>query len=251
MSLLSACVHNFKRSKNNSKLGINYEGNKIIKHIKKSPLCIGYLNLQIAMDAPFFGEIADEKTRSKGRTETQIDGYDEKILINELTKAFKSIIKKANMHNSDIVIQIARGRSGIDFWGKIVKNSMKNLGDISQNLKIIFGYKSHEYFNYQNYTKKFVFINIGMFARLTPDMTVGEIYVPDKSLDVGLCNNKLNIIDHYVTNNNANILFDVYEKFPKISLAGIEDNMPFVTPAAYKEKDILDLFGCAEKINIY
>ena len=40
--------------------GINFEGGKIIKHILQSNYCKGYANVQIAMDAPYHGRVADE-----------------------------------------------------------------------------------------------------------------------------------------------------------------------------------------------
>ena len=41
-------------------VGINFEAGKIITHIKDCPNCVGYANLQIAMDAPYHGRVADE-----------------------------------------------------------------------------------------------------------------------------------------------------------------------------------------------
>jgi hypothetical protein len=239
-TVIASCVaHNLK-------WGINYEGNKIIKHVKKSPLCIGYLNLQIAMDAPFLGIVADENTRSKGRTETQIQGYDETRLINDLRSILNDAIKTADIYESNVIIQIARGRSGIDFSERIIKNSIDNYDKI----RFIYGYKSNDYFKFEKETKKFVFINIGMFARLTPNIKVGEICVPDLSLDIAH-DNDLVVNDYYIINNSKNILKYLSNNRPKISLAGIADDMPFVTPTYYNENSILSLFKNIRKINTY
>ncbi len=53
--------------------GINFEGGKIIKYILQSKKCIAYANIQIAMDAPYNGRVADEKLRNLGRSELQFD----------------------------------------------------------------------------------------------------------------------------------------------------------------------------------
>ena len=58
-------------------VGINYEGGKIIEYAEKIELCIGFINAQIAMDAPFHDQIADESVRALGRSELNMDGYDE------------------------------------------------------------------------------------------------------------------------------------------------------------------------------
>ena len=43
--------------------GVNYEGGKVMEHANAFDLCQGALNLQIAMDAPFAGEVAGETVR--------------------------------------------------------------------------------------------------------------------------------------------------------------------------------------------
>ena len=48
-------------------LGVNYEGHKITRHVlARGAKCV--LNMQIAMDAPFMGETAEESTRAKGKS---------------------------------------------------------------------------------------------------------------------------------------------------------------------------------------
>ena len=58
-------------------IGINFEGGKIIKHIKQYKQCIGYVNCQIAMDAPYHvpSRIANNCVRSNGRSESQFKYY--------------------------------------------------------------------------------------------------------------------------------------------------------------------------------
>ena len=43
--------------------GVNYEGGKVIEHAEAFQPCAYALNLQIAMDAPFAGEVAAESVR--------------------------------------------------------------------------------------------------------------------------------------------------------------------------------------------
>ena len=46
--------------------GLNYEGGKIIKHVLNDQSCVAFANVQIRMDAPWLGEVADESRRQSG-----------------------------------------------------------------------------------------------------------------------------------------------------------------------------------------
>jgi hypothetical protein len=81
-------------NKINDTIGINYEAGKIINHILKYPQCIGFENIQIAMDAPFHGRVATDDLRKEGRSEKFFQGYDESYLISQLENIFNHIIQK-------------------------------------------------------------------------------------------------------------------------------------------------------------
>ena len=46
--------------------GVNYESGKIERHAQRLAHCIGSINAQIAMDAPFHGAVANEALRARG-----------------------------------------------------------------------------------------------------------------------------------------------------------------------------------------
>ena len=101
-------------------VGVNYESQRIIRHaihLKANFI----VNLQIAMDAPFHGVEANEKVRSKGRTEEQLFDYDSKRMQAELAQTLYKIKQTCNQQNiHKIIIQIARGRSGKSFYDDII-----------------------------------------------------------------------------------------------------------------------------------
>ena len=43
--------------------GLNYEGGKIINHILREKDCLAFANVQIRMDAPWLGEVANDAKR--------------------------------------------------------------------------------------------------------------------------------------------------------------------------------------------
>lgn len=57
-------------------IGINYEAGNIVRHITKFEGCVGYANIQVAMDAPFADRVADETVRRLGRSELQYISHD-------------------------------------------------------------------------------------------------------------------------------------------------------------------------------
>jgi hypothetical protein len=233
--------------------GINYEGNKIIQHILKYRSCIGFANIQIAMDAPFEGRVADDKYRSHGRSEKSF-GYDEDKLKENIYLIFEFIkIKYLNVNpETKIVLQIARGRSADLMYVEILHDIFVQLNIIDYFQKF---YENEKIYNYKKGYKTtdyyipmddipFIFVNIGMFGILTnvETISVGTIFNIGKTL----CLNKVNdsfyienefIIDCKVHNN----ILDNFDIFKKVNLLSLNDDMPFVTPNDYKEHDLKKL----------
>lgn len=231
--------------------GINYESGKIIDHIINS--CIAFANIQIAMDAPFKGRIADESLRSKGRSEQQFHsqyGYDEEKLKRQLYSIFE-YIKKNYPSDIKLVLQIARGRAAKSTFIEILHPILIDLNIIDRFLdffdtkqgiiKYKSGYRTSDYFTpTQDY--KFIFINYGMFAVLTNEQTisVGTICNVSKTIYIGIDNKQLTINKITTQDNDKNILSKL-DCFPQLYLCGIDDNMPFITPDEYSEKEINEL----------
>jgi hypothetical protein len=231
-------------------IGINYEGGKIISHILQYKNCIAYANIQIAMDAPYHGREAGEDKRSVGRSETFFPGYKEEYLISQLDIIFKYI--KDNYKDTKIVIQIARGRSAIPMYEEILKPIIAKCEFINKQCKLDIhvarGYKTEDYYKPEN-SEVFVFVNIGMFAVLqeVEKVRVAEICNPNQTIDVlSKTDEKLNtngLITYF--NDDKNILNKILN-IKKITLAGIADDMPFITKDVYPKK-IID--GLLEEIN--
>jgi hypothetical protein len=229
-------------------VGINYEGGKIIKHILESKYCVAYANIQIAMDAPYDGRVADEKLRDKGRSELQFDPkykYSDVLVQYKLYMVLNYIQEK--YPDTKIIIQIARGRSGISMYNEVIKPILppfeltnSNGNENPKKIKIVYGYRANDYFKYSSIKSNFVFINIGMFAVLTnvDTIPVGTVCNPVMTYDVN--DISMNVTEKHIFNDNKNILnafFDV----PKIILCGIADNMPFITPDVYSKRKINNL----------
>ena len=137
-------------------LGINFEGGKIIKHVLETKQCIAYANIQIAMDAPYHGRVADEKLRNKGRSELQFPkkyGYSDSLVQDKISQILKYI--KENYPNMKVIMQIARGRSAINMYEEVLKSILQEYNLVSEDgninprkFKIVNGYRSKNYFNY-------------------------------------------------------------------------------------------------------
>lgn len=69
-------------------------------------------------------------------------------------------------------------KRGNNFWEYFIKKR------INKEIKVAFDYERGKYINYSQQTTNIIFINIGIFARLMPDISVGEICVPNLSLDI-------------------------------------------------------------------
>jgi hypothetical protein len=237
--------YNAGRSNESYVAGINYEGGKIIEHIKKFKQCVAYANCQIAMDAPFHSvpRVADEKVRSSGRSESQFHGYNEDQLKDKLLEIFSHIRSKYS--SIKIVIQIARGRSSEPTFVEVIKPVLDRLG--LTNVVTKYGYRSTDYFVPTDETP-FVFVNYGMFAELSDNIRVqvGEICNPVVTYDVLNYDNttgfEFNNRQSFESD-DMNILnnFDI----KKLTLFGIADSMKFVTPAEYKKEHVL---GMVDKV---
>jgi hypothetical protein len=225
--------------------GINFEGGKIIKHVLQSKHCIAYANVQIAMDAPYHGRVADEKLRNKGRSELQFPskyGYSDVLVQCKLYNIIK--LAQEKHPNTKIIMQIARGRSGISMYDEVLRNVLFPLGLIhpdgkpyTKKFKLLYGYRSTDYFQSSRMKTNFIFINIGMFAVLTDvnRVSVGQICNPAITYDI--IDSDMNITGKRTFNENKNIL-NSFPDISKITLCGIADDMPFITPDVYSKQKI-------------
>jgi hypothetical protein len=228
--------------------GINYEGGKIIKHILESKHCIGYANVQIAMDAPYNGRVADEKLRDKGRSELQFHPkykYSDVLVQCKLYKILNYIQEKHP--DTKIVMQIARGRSGISMYNEVLREVLFPFGLIKtdgspnpKKLKVVYGYRTNDYYKYSRVKTDFIFINIGMFAVLTNVNNVGVGTVCNPIITYDINDISMNITGKHIFNDKKNIL-NVFPDISKIMLFGIGDDMPFITPDVYSKKQIQEL----------
>lgn len=224
-------------------IGINYEAGKIISHILGFGNCIAYANIQIAMDAPYHGRVASEEVRSAGRSETFFPGYDEGYLISQLARIFEYI--KGNYGNTKLVIQIARGRAAISMYEEVLLPIVNRLK--LEKIEFVTGYRSTNYY-VPTTDDEFIFVNIGMFAVLqdVESVKVAEICNPNETIIITSKEDENIITDYEIThfNDDKNILNSL--PFQKITLAGIADSMPFVTPKDYLKEKIDELI---ENIN--
>jgi hypothetical protein len=225
--------------------GINFEGGKIIKHVLQSKYCTSYANIQIAMDAPYHGRVADEKLRSKGRSELQFPpkyGYSDVLVQCKIYKIIQYIQEK--YPDTKIIMQIARGRSGISMFDEVLRQVLFPLGLVNADglpkpnkLKVVYGYRSADYYKYSHVKSNFVFINIGMFAVLSNVnvVKVGAICNPVTTYDIS--DMEMNISEKNTFSNDKNVL-NSFQDVQKIVLCGIADDMPFITPDVYSKQQI-------------
>lgn len=221
-------------------IGANYEGGKIIRYALESNQCISYANIQIAMDSPFHGEVASEEVRAKYRSEKQFENYSDEKLKKQLLVIFSYIIKK--YPNIELIVQIARGRSANLTEIEILKPIMIELN--FTRYRVFYGYRRQNYFPYPE--NNFVFINVGMFARLThiDIIKAGDVCNPIETYDIyetSPSNKKLIKKNYHEFNDINNILN--YLNVTKITLYGIDDNMPFITPDNYSKTLFDDLIN--------
>jgi hypothetical protein len=223
----------------NKYFAINYEGGKIIEHALMSKMCVAYANIQIAMDAPYDNIVATEENRSNGPMEKTLAGYDHDKLISKLKQIFGYVI--GNHRGKHVVIQIARGKSANE-TKKDIQEIINNLKEKGHRCTIQYGYKTTDYFELPQ--DEYVFINIGMMARLTNshELMPGEVCNPVQTFDLAYKENKIVIVKGRNHTDGENIL-NTFDDIPKIILFGIADNMPFVTPTNYPKSVIQALIN--------
>jgi hypothetical protein len=226
-------------------IGINFEAGKIITWETKCKNCKAWANCQIGMDAPYHGRVADETVRRKGRSELSFKGYQEDKLINNLVKIFEHI--KNHYDNLLLVIQIARGRAGIQMFNEVIEPILKQLR--IKKYKIQYGYRTANYFECRDLDEDFVFVNIGMFAVLTQpeNVYVGELCNPVQTWNIISYNKEKKEFEidermYSFENDKSNIL-NSFEDIQKIKLFGIGDCMEFITPDVYHEEAIQKLIS--------
>ena len=141
-------------------------------------------------------------------------------------------------------MQIARGRSGISMYNEVLRPVLFPLGLINADVvpnqkkfKLLYGYRSTDYYQCSRAKSEFVFINIGMFAVLTNanNVKVGQICNPTTTFDI--TDTDMNITGKHVFHDNKNIL-NSFHDISKITLCGIADDMPFITPDVYSKQKI-------------
>lgn len=237
------------------RVGINYEGGKIIDHVSSFSGCMYYANCQICMDAPYKTNprVADEKLRSKGRSECQFEGYDEVKLVQLMMRVFEEVKSLSRENSVKVVIQIARGRAAECTAVEVILPILAKLG--ITNFETVFGYRSGSYFSPSDESESFIFVNYGMFAELSSDdLVVGDLCNPILSHCI-TCYDDLagfNVKDtedkcwRRRESDDKNIL----NRFPDseikhMTIFGIEDDMPFITPDLYRAEHIekLTLLG--------
>jgi hypothetical protein len=227
-------------------LGINYEGGKIIKHIMKQKGVVAYANVQIRMDSPWHGEIADDSKRNLGPFETQFTNYTHRRsqMIEKLTLVFRKAqdIIEESKDVDQLIVQIARGKAAEWFIPDIILPIIESLSSqVKSMVKIIKGYRTNDYYiNHSSSlekSEKFVFINIGMFASVTPSQLV-EVCVPIYTLDITMNGRDLNVL---CWNKHVNDFGATIGLTPMI-LAGIPDDAPFIVPDKYDYMTVSSLF---------
>ena len=212
-------------------LGINYEGGKAIRAACASPKCVAAFNCQIAMDAPFEeGKDAPEEVRQLGRAEALLGASDERIA-EQLAPVLQNAVASVERNKATLVVQVARGRSALPFWEEVVKPVLDRcLSDVpdkaSVNLKT--GYRTTDYFDFESADYPFVYLNIGMFGRLTQNVAPGDVFAVASTVVVDASSNPKKMVssskmDHHGEDSALDLL-------PPCSLVSIPDAFPFVTP---------------------
>lgn len=216
-------------------IGINFESGKIITWETKCKNCEAWANCQIGMDAPYYGRVADETVRSKGRSELSFKGYREDALIKKLTQIFDHI--KNKYPDLLLVIQIARGRAGKQMFDEVIEPILKKIK--IDKYKTQYGYRTANYFECRDLEEDFVFVNIGMFAVLTQpeNVYVGELCNPVRTWNI-LSYNKVDKEfeiekQMYSFENDESNILNSFDDIQKIRLFGIGDCMEFITPDKY------------------
>lgn len=228
-------------------LGVNYEGHKITEHaLRCGAVCT--LNMQVAMDAPFLGEVADEATRATGPAEASFSGFDRGVMLEGISKGINACAGECRrLGATTLVVQVARGRSAQSF----LETSIAPYLPADLDVKIYCGYQSVDFFPPPAAKVLFGFINIGMFARLTAGVLPGEVFACVDGLAVQATSGvgALRVVAGAWQDAKAGRGIAVGSHgsvlaagLPLVRLLGIADDMPFVTPSDYSRDELLALF---------
>jgi hypothetical protein len=210
----------------------NYEGGKIVDYAQQSKLLAGYANIQLAMDAPFFGRTADTDARRAapgGRVELTFPDYDEGAVLTSLKEAFSAIREKQGRTHMLYLFQVARGTAAAATKRDLLVPAMNAAG--ITDFGISTGYRSANYFRQPK--RPFTFVNVGMAASLSKtSLPTGELCVPATSHDVRQRENGQMWVGR-MREHKDDLLVDA--GFTAINLFGIEDDMPFITEENYPD----------------
>lgn len=248
-------------SKDKPLIAINFEGGKIIKHILGfGDQCLGYVNCQIAMDAPYneTPRVADEKVRSVSRSELQFKGYDEEKLKGELEEIFAYI--KSIYTGKKIVIQIARGRAASPTFREVILPVFLKLSIVDKDyddekdrekyrdvFEVVSGYRQANYYVPTD-DKPFVFFNYGMIGMLSDDDTMpGDICNPVITYDItGYDNDGFKYEGKTEFGGDSKNILSKFGFAKPLILFGIADEMKFITPADYKKEHVQEMLKSIE-----
>lgn len=229
--------------------GVNYEGHKITEYaLAHGAVCA--LNVQVAMDAPFDGDVADEATRAVGRSEQQFAGYRHSAMLCGIQTALSQLRATCLARGATVLfVQVARGRSAKAFFDDSIAPNLPS--DLPH--QAWFGYKSGDFFVPPEGNVRFGFVNFGMFARLSGGVRPGEVFTCVEGTPVTRDENGHLCVDRWIRSRPGVEVAQVvagHEQaliltagLPAIRLLGIADDMPFVTPEAYTKADLLAMFS--------
>lgn len=241
-------------------VAINYEGGKIVSHVRRSSQLIAYANCQFVMDAPYAGRVAHEAVRANGRSEEQFIGYDPARKRSGLRMVLMNV-KDKHLNKADdvrLIVQIARGRSSLaereDF-----EELLRELAIPLERVLIFMGYRSSNYVDLSVLNESpFVFINVGMIGMIQNDkkVLVGQLCHPVLTFDIEDFVDGRFAVDATSRSQEdsswaahraeCDILADISD-LPMIVLFGLADHMKFVTPTTYPFESVQCLL---EELNL-
>jgi hypothetical protein len=111
-------------------------------------------------------------------------------------------------------------------------------------IELCTGYRTTDYPDFKAIDTPFVYLNIGMFARLSSGVAPGEIFAVHSTL----------VIDSNSSSSRPTICAalnhlgedDALSLLPHCRLLSVPDAFPFVTPDAYDQRTVMALFAAAE-----
>ncbi|XWV24698.1 putative ORFan [Tupanvirus deep ocean] len=218
-------------------MGINFEGGKIITHIKSNPLCVAASNIQIAIDSPFFGYQSNCKILEYPEIKSR--------MLDSISSVFKKVnfMLEEDSNINHLVVQIAKEGSVAYSFGSnallpILRNTLSK--ENIDKLIIVKGYRSTDYYVHRT-NGKFIFVNIGMFTSLNPECDVAEVCVPVKTIVLEHQIKGKTFIKSLVNYHIDDIAYGLPLIKP-VELAGIPDNSNFILPNNISYKHLLSFF---------